>query len=91
MAPMAPRRPLPLKWVAPATAIVCVGFAAHSIRQYIAESRQSAAAMDAEAEAARRRREQSIMDMYGDRTSLADLERASELYSAKKANENSKH
>jgi hypothetical protein len=47
--------------------------------------------MDAEAEAARRRREQSIMDMYGDRTSLADLERASELYSAKKANENSKH
>jgi hypothetical protein len=93
MTPMAPRRPLPLKWVAPATALLCAGFAAHTIRQYLADSRQSAAAMDAEFEMARRRREQAIMDMYGDRTSLADLERASTMYAAKKATEskNNKH
>jgi hypothetical protein len=76
------RRPLPLKWVAPVAALACAGLAAQSLRAYVSDSRRSAAALDAEAELARRRHEQHIMDMYGDRTSLADLERASEIYAS---------
>ena len=52
------------------------------VNDYVASSRRQSAALDAQAEAERRTREQSLMDMYGDRTSLADLERASELYAA---------
>lgn len=79
---MAPRRPfVPARWALPATALVCAGFAANLYRESTSESRRTAAAQAAQEEAERLRRNEAMMDMYGDRTSLADLERATSLYS----------
>jgi hypothetical protein len=79
---MAPRRPLPLRFAVPATALVCVGFATHLYRESTAETRRTAAAAAAQEEVERRRRNEAIMDMYGDRSSLADLEKAATFYSS---------
>ena len=76
--------------VAPVAAIACAGFAAQSLRVYISDSRRANAVLDAEAELARRSREQAIMDMYGDRTSLADLERASAIYASQASADSAK-
>jgi hypothetical protein len=78
---MASRRPLvPTRWALPATAVVVAGFAAHLYRESTSESRRVAAAQAAREEAERLRRNEAMMEMYGDRSTLADLERATTLY-----------
>ena len=69
--------------IAPATtALVVAGLAANALREYVVDAYQASVVANAEAEKARRLREQEIMDMYGDRSSLADIERAAKLYAA---------
>ncbi|KAF7544005.1 hypothetical protein G7Z17_g10295 [Cylindrodendrum hubeiense] len=75
-----PRRRMPTGWVKPVAAVVVVGY---GVKTYLdmAQNRRQAQIEYMEREAAsHKQRNEMLMDMYGDRSSLDELEKAIEFY-----------
>ncbi|KAL2022855.1 hypothetical protein VTK56DRAFT_4386 [Thermocarpiscus australiensis] len=70
-----------IKWVPPLAAVIGAGYGVASYREAQADERLAAAEQAAEE---RRRREAALADAYGDRSSLAELERAMRVYEAQR-------
>ncbi|KAM5354375.1 hypothetical protein ACJ41O_001024 [Fusarium nematophilum] len=75
-----PRRRMSFGWVKPVAAVVVVGFGAKTYLG-MAHTRRLAQIEAMEREnAAMRARNEALMNMYGDRSSLDELEKAVEFY-----------
>ncbi|KAH7160081.1 hypothetical protein B0J13DRAFT_120597 [Dactylonectria estremocensis] len=77
-----PRRRMPSisRWIKPVAAVAVVGY---GVKTYLdmAQNRRRAQVEYMEREAAtRKQRNEVLMDMYGDRSSLDELEKAIEFY-----------
>ncbi|KAJ0383161.1 hypothetical protein COL922a_011053 [Colletotrichum nupharicola] len=76
-----PRR-LAMRWIPPTVAVVAVGYGLNTYRQAMVQ-RRIAMAEQAERQAVEdRKRAAKLMDAYGDRSSLEELEKAMQVYEA---------
>ncbi|VUC20994.1 unnamed protein product [Clonostachys rosea] len=78
--PHSRRMPMPFRWFKPLAALVAVGLGARAYAVNARDRRTIAAAHESEQE---RRRQQNLMDVYGSRDSLEDLENAIRFYEKK--------
>ncbi|WYZ35254.1 hypothetical protein EsH8_I_001530 [Colletotrichum jinshuiense] len=75
-----PRR-LAMRWLPPTAAVVAVGYGLNAYRESMVQRRLASA--EAEKRAIEdRKRQASLMDAYGDRSSLEALEKAMQVYEA---------
>ncbi|KAL0935902.1 uncharacterized protein CTRU02_208117 [Colletotrichum truncatum] len=76
-----PRR-IAMRWIPPTVAVVAVGYGLNSYRQNMVQ-RRLAMAEEAEKRAVEdRKRAAKLLDAYGDRSSLEELEKAMQVYEA---------
>ncbi|KXH66822.1 hypothetical protein CSAL01_04792 [Colletotrichum salicis] len=74
-----PRR-LAMRWVPPTVAVVAVGYGLNAYREGMVERRQAKNAAAEKQVIEDRKRAAKLMDAYGDRSSLEELEKAMAVY-----------
>ncbi|TDZ20948.1 hypothetical protein C8034_v011702 [Colletotrichum sidae] len=75
-----PRR-IAMRWIPPTLAVVAVGYGLNTYRQTMVQRRAEAAARELE----ERKRSLKLLDAYGDRSSLEELEKAMAAYESQNA------
>ncbi|CAG9977703.1 unnamed protein product [Clonostachys byssicola] len=76
-------RRMPFRWFKPLAALVAVGLGVRTYAVNARERRTIAAAHDIERHNEERRRQHNLMEVYGSRDSLEDLENAIRFYEKK--------
>ncbi|KAF6814043.1 hypothetical protein CMUS01_08076 [Colletotrichum musicola] len=75
-----PRR-LAMRWIPPTVAVVAVGYGLNTYRQSMVQRRIAVAEAERQA-VEERKRAAKLLDAYGDRSSLEELEKAMQVYEA---------
>ncbi|POS68811.1 hypothetical protein DHEL01_v212795 [Diaporthe helianthi] len=86
--PAAARRSLAgIRWVPTIFAMVCIGYGVSAYRRNQIETYLSRNADFEKRDMGRRTRSTVLMDAYGDKSSLADIERAMAIYESQQGDE----
>ncbi|KAK2046125.1 hypothetical protein LZ31DRAFT_540717 [Colletotrichum somersetense] len=77
--PQTPRR-LAMRWIPPTVAVVAVGYGLNTYREGMVQRRLASVAAAEKQAVEDRKRAATLMDAYGDRSSLEALEKAVQVY-----------
>lgn len=75
-----PRRKMPIGWMKPVAGVLAVGYGVKTYLDMAQRRRQAQVEYMEREHAAMKERNEMLMEMYGDRSSLDSLEKAVEFY-----------